>query len=82
MGALCGGTPQNNAGTTAPTIEAPKKLTLYGNILDNQSRTVKALCSLSQVNVTEIEIDYLNPEALKRFKDRNVAGSIPMIEEG
>lgn len=40
MGALCGGA---NDGP-ANKIEPPKKLTLYGNILDNQSRSVKALC--------------------------------------
>ena len=36
---LCAGGAQN-----APLIEAPKNLTMYGNILDNQSRTIKAIC--------------------------------------
>jgi hypothetical protein len=56
---VCGG-----GATNAPAIEKPKNLTIYGNVLDNQSRTLMALCNLANIKPIIIDIDYLNPEAM------------------
>jgi len=45
---LCGG-----GATNAPKVEPPKELTLYGNNLDNSSRSIKMICRLSNVKLNE-----------------------------
>ena len=41
-----------------------------------------ALCNLANIKPINIDIDYLNQEAMQTYSKRNIAGTIPMIEEG
>lgn len=60
----------------------PKPLTLYGNILDNPSRNIMAMCNFCQVKLQTITIDFLKPASIEAFKKKSITGHIPMIEEG
>ena len=64
-------------------VELPKELTIYGNILDSQSRTLKVCAEIGGKSFKFNNVDYLKPGP--KFNDylaKNPLGTIPMIEEG
>lgn len=72
----CGGN------SNARPNEAPKPLTLHGNVIDNSSRSVMAICKLSNVPLMVNQINYLDLQGTKAFQKINPSGHIPMLEEG
>lgn len=73
----CGG----NA--NARPVEVPKNLTIFGSILDTQTRSLVAICDKAGQTYIFNKIDTLKGENKQtRYISINPTGHIPMIEEG
>ena len=53
----CGG---NSSARPIPEVTPPKPLTLYGNILDNPSRSIMGICQYCNVDLKVESIDFLD----------------------
>jgi glutathione S-transferase len=64
-------------------VELPKELTIYGNILDSQTRSLKVCAEVGGKNFKFNNVDFLKPgQKFNEYLTKNPLGSIPMIEEG
>jgi len=73
----CGG----NANARA--VEIPKNLTIFGSILDTQTRSLMTICDKSKQVYIFNKIDTLKGDnKATRYVSINPTGHIPMIEEG
>ena len=64
-------------------VEAPKELTIYGNILDNQSRSLKIAAEIGEKNFKFLNIDFSKPgPKFNEYLAKNPLGTIPLLEEG
>ena len=69
--------------SNARPVELPKNLTIYGSILDNQTRSLVACCKLTSTQFILNRIDPLKNENKGAMYIRiNPTSHIPMIEEG
>ena len=71
----CGGN-----STARPRVEAPKALTLHGNILDNQSRAIMTICRYCSVTYALVPVDSSKPQSMEEYKKKNPSGHLPMLE--
>ena len=74
----CGGT-----GGARGQVELPKNLTIFGHIMDSQTRSLMGICDKAGVKYIFNKIDTIagdNKQA--RYLSINPTGHIPMIEEG
>ena len=73
----CGGN------SNARPVEIPKNLTIFGNILDTQTRSLMCICDKANQTYIFNKIDTLKGENKQsRYLAINPTGHIPMIEEG
>ena len=64
-------------------VELPKELTIYGNILDSQTRSLKICAEISGKNFKFNNVDFLKPgPKFNEYLAINPLGTIPMVEEG
>ena len=74
----CGGNSNQRGG-----VELPKPLTIHGHIMDNQTRSLMAICDKAEVKYQMNKINPINNENIGvRYLDLNPTGHIPMIEDG
>jgi len=72
-----------NSNTNARTVELPKELTIYGHILDTQTRSLKMSCEVSGKKYKFCEVDFLKEGGRPDdYLKVNPTGAIPMIQEG
>ena len=61
MGGLCSAPPPRK-------IEEPAVPVLYGNILDNSSRTIMTICTSGQIAIDKVNVEFLDDTEVNRFK--------------
>jgi len=67
----------------ARQVELPKNLTIFGHIMDSQTRSLMSICDKAGVKYIFNKIDTIaGDNKQSRYLSINPTGHIPMIEEG